>query len=88
MDIRNIDGPRSHFILLSALGVLRFPGCDRIHAATKASSFGVALMLIGISIWIPTPYIIIENPADYTLYLYNRTNRLTYDWPRGASAQY
>ena len=49
------------FILLSALGVLRFPDLySRMHAATKASSFGVALMLIGISIWIPTPYIIIE----------------------------
>ena len=44
------------FILLSALGDLY----SRMHAATKASSFGVALMLIGISIWIPTPYIIIE----------------------------
>jgi len=49
------------FILLSALGVLRFPDLySRMHAATKASSFGVALMLIGISIWMPIPYIIIE----------------------------
>lgn len=36
----------SVFMLLSALGTLRFPDIfTRMHASTKASSFGVGLML-------------------------------------------
>lgn len=36
----------SIFMLLSAVGTLRFPDIfTRMHAATKASSFGVGLML-------------------------------------------
>lgn len=48
------------FILLAAVGVLRFPDLySRMHAATKASSFGVMLMLIGISVLVPKVYVII-----------------------------
>ena len=35
------------FVMIATLGVLRFPDTlTRMHAATKAGSFGVALMLI------------------------------------------
>lgn len=41
------------FMFLSALGTFRFPDIfTRMHAATKASSFGSGLMLIAIIIYI------------------------------------
>ncbi len=49
------------FMLLAALGALRFPDVfTRMHAATKASSFGAGLMLIGAVIYFAQLYITIE----------------------------
>lgn len=47
------------FILIAAIGMLRFGDFfNRLHASTKATSFGVLLLLIGIAIffsnWIVT----------------------------------
>lgn len=39
------------FMFLAGLGVYRFPDLfSRMHAATKAASFGIGLMLIGLMI--------------------------------------
>ena len=49
------------FMLLAAIGVLRLPDLYiRMHAATKASSFGALLMLVAVSIHFPVAYVIIE----------------------------
>ncbi|GET27112.1 monovalent cation/H(+) antiporter subunit G [Prolixibacter sp. NT017] len=49
------------FMLLAAIGVLRFPDLYiRMHSATKASSFGALLMLVAVSIHFPVAYVIIE----------------------------
>ncbi len=50
------------FSLLAALGVLRMPDfyC-RLHAATKAGAFGVALSLIALCIAIPTLRVFIQS---------------------------
>lgn len=51
----------SLFMLVAAIGVVRFPDLyTRMHAATKASSFGILLMLIGVSIQLPGFYLIME----------------------------
>jgi len=45
----------SAFILLAALGTLRFPDMlSWIHATTKATSFGLLLILIGVSLFFNT----------------------------------
>jgi len=50
----------SIFMFLSALGILRFPDVfTRMHAATKASSFGCGLMLIAVMLHIGGAGIII-----------------------------
>ena len=42
----------SFFILVAAIGILRFKDLyGRLHATTKATSFGLLLMLIGVSIY-------------------------------------
>ena len=42
----------SAFILLAALGTLRFPDMlSWIHATTKATSFGLLLILIGVGLF-------------------------------------
>ncbi|MCG8702333.1 MAG: monovalent cation/H(+) antiporter subunit G [Bacteroidales bacterium] len=42
----------SLFILIASLGMHRFKDVyGRIHAATKATSFGVLLLLVGVSIF-------------------------------------
>lgn len=42
----------SVFILISAIGLVRFNDLfSRMHATTKATSFGILLLLIGISIF-------------------------------------
>lgn len=44
----------SLYMLLSAIGMLRFPDLyTRIHATTKASSLGIMLMLAATSIFFP-----------------------------------
>jgi multicomponent Na+:H+ antiporter subunit G len=41
----------SFFILVAAIGILRFKDLyGRLHATTKATSFGLLLMLIGVSL--------------------------------------
>ncbi|MGM0464073.1 MAG: monovalent cation/H(+) antiporter subunit G [Bacteroidota bacterium] len=45
----------SAFILLAALGTLRFPDMlSWIHATTKATSFGLLLVLIGVALFFNT----------------------------------
>jgi multicomponent Na+:H+ antiporter subunit G len=45
----------SAFILLAALGTLRFPDMlSWIHATTKATSFGLLLLLIGVALFFNT----------------------------------
>jgi multicomponent Na+:H+ antiporter subunit G len=52
----------SFFILLSALGVLRFPDLfTRMHAAAKAATFGTGLMLLGTIFYFRSWAIIIES---------------------------
>lgn len=40
------------FILVSAIGLLRFRDIySRLHATTKATSFGILLLMIGVSVF-------------------------------------
>ncbi|KAF0239276.1 MAG: multicomponent Na+H+ antiporter subunit [Prolixibacteraceae bacterium] len=42
----------SFFILVAAIGILRFKDLyGRLHATTKATSFGLLLMLVGVSLF-------------------------------------
>ncbi len=42
----------SFFIFLSALGIIRFKDLySRMHSTTKASSFGLLLLLVGVSLF-------------------------------------
>ncbi len=51
----------SLFMLIAAIGVVRFPDLYmRMHAATKAASFGILLMLLGVSIYLPIFNVIFE----------------------------
>lgn len=50
------------FILLAAIGTLRFPDLYlRMHASTKASSLGLSLLLLGVIIKFPIFLIIIKS---------------------------
>jgi multicomponent Na+:H+ antiporter subunit G len=52
----------SFFMLLAGLGTLRFPDLySRMHAATKAASFGVGLMLTGFVIYYSSWYLLLES---------------------------
>ena len=43
------------FTLIAAVGTYRFPDIfSRMHAATKASSFGVVQMLLALAVWFPS----------------------------------
>lgn len=43
------------FCLVAAIGILRLPDLMyRMHAATKAASFGVAMLLLGAVLWHPS----------------------------------
>lgn len=47
------------FLLVAALGTIRFPDLyTRMHAASKASSFGIGFMLIGVAIYFGTPTVV------------------------------
>lgn len=49
------------FILLAALGTLRFPDMlSWIHATTKATSFGLLLILIGVALFFNTPQVYLK----------------------------
>ncbi len=46
---------------MAAIGIVRFPDLfTRMHAAAKASSFGVALMLIAVAIYFGSAWVIFE----------------------------
>ena len=50
------------FVMIATLGVIRFPDTlTRMHAATKAGSFGVALMLIAGSLHWGTLEIVVKS---------------------------
>jgi len=51
----------SLFMLVAAIGILRFPDLfTRMHAATKAASFGVGLMLTSVAIHFAEFWVSIE----------------------------
>ncbi|MBD3290099.1 Na+/H+ antiporter subunit G [candidate division KSB1 bacterium] len=50
------------FMLVAALGVIKLPDVfTRMHAATKASSFGTGLMLVGTIAYFREPFIFLES---------------------------
>ena len=52
----------SFFMFLAGLGTFRFPDLySRMHAATKASSFGIGLMLAGFILYDFSWYLFIES---------------------------
>ncbi len=54
----------SFFILVAAIGLLRMPDIYmRMHAATKAVSLGIMLMLIGVSLHYPQFSVILKSVA-------------------------
>ncbi|HRO67056.1 MAG TPA: monovalent cation/H(+) antiporter subunit G [Pseudobdellovibrionaceae bacterium] len=51
--------PGVFFMLVSAVGVLRLPDTyTRMHAASKASSLGISLILLGVVIHLPSASVI------------------------------
>ena len=49
------------FILISAIGLLRFKDLySRLHASTKAPSFGMFLIVLGVSIFFDTPIVYLK----------------------------
>lgn len=49
------------FLLLAAAGIIKFNDLhSRLQAVTKASSFGIILIVIGISIYFNTPSVYIK----------------------------
>ena len=54
----------SSFALFAGIGVVRMPDLYcRMHAATKAGSFGVALLLVGLALEVPSMRTILEGCA-------------------------
>jgi len=52
----------SFFILIATIGLVRLKDLySRLHAATKAPSFGIFLILIGVSIYFNTPMVYIKS---------------------------
>ena len=52
----------SFFILIASIGLVRLNDLySRLHAATKAPSFGIFLILIGVSIYFNTPMVYIKS---------------------------
>lgn len=51
----------SFFIFVSAVGILRFKDLyGRLHATTKATSFGLLLLLIGVSLYFNQTHVYIK----------------------------
>ncbi len=49
------------FILIAAIGLLRFKDLySRLHASTKAPSFGMFLIVLGVSIFFNTPIVYLK----------------------------
>ena len=52
----------SLFILIASIGIVKMPDIyTRMHAATKATSWGIMLILLGVMIFFPFPGIIIKS---------------------------
>jgi multicomponent Na+:H+ antiporter subunit G len=52
----------SAFILIAAIGLVRFNDLySRMHATTKATSFGVLLILLGVSLFFGTLSVVIKS---------------------------
>ena len=52
----------SAFILIAAIGLVKFNNLySRMHATTKATSFGTLLLLIAVSLFFDTPAIYIKS---------------------------
>ncbi|MFW6246018.1 MAG: monovalent cation/H(+) antiporter subunit G [Tangfeifania sp.] len=52
----------SFFILIASIGLVRLNDLySRLHAATKAPSFGIFLILIGVSVFFNTPMVYIKS---------------------------
>ena len=52
----------SFFILIATIGLVRLKDLySRLHAATKAPSFGIFLILIGVSVYFNTPMVYIKS---------------------------
>ncbi len=50
------------FMFVAALGIIRLPDVfTRMHATTKASSFGTGLMLVSMILYFRQPYIFVES---------------------------
>jgi multicomponent Na+:H+ antiporter subunit G len=50
------------FILIASIGILRLPGLmTRIHAASKATSFGILLLMTGLAIFFSQWTIIVKS---------------------------
>lgn len=51
----------SVFILIASIGLLRFrESFSRMHATTKATSFGLLLILLGVSLYFLSPILVIK----------------------------
>lgn len=49
------------FILVAAIGLIRFKDLySRLHASTKAPSFGILLIVLGVSIFFNTPIVYLK----------------------------
>jgi multicomponent Na+:H+ antiporter subunit G len=52
----------SFFILIASIGLIRLKDLySRLHAATKAPSFGIFLILIGVSLFFNTPMVYVKS---------------------------
>lgn len=52
----------SFFILIATIGLVRLKDLySRLHASTKAPSFGIFLILIGVSVYFNTPMVYIKS---------------------------
>ena len=51
----------SFFILVAAIGIIRFPDIySRLHATKKATSFGILLIILGVALYFFTLEVIIK----------------------------
>ena len=52
----------SFFILVAAIGIIRFPDIySRLHATTKATSFGILLIVVGVALYFFTLEVAIKS---------------------------
>ncbi|MBN1186948.1 MAG: monovalent cation/H(+) antiporter subunit G [Bacteroidales bacterium] len=52
----------SLFVLIASIGIVRFNNLfSRMHATTKATSFGILLILVGVSLFFGTLSVVIKS---------------------------